>query len=62
MVHIRDLVEETCQKLDLYNITAAGRELDKITFEEFVKLQNQGPSALASATVWTRAMLGKALL
>jgi monoamine oxidase len=53
------MVEETCQKLDLYQITPAGHDLDKLTFEEFVITQEKGPSALASATVWTRAMLGE---
>ena len=59
MVHVRDLVDEMCQQLDLYKITAAGEELDKLTLEEFVKAQGKGDSALAAATVWTRAMLGK---
>lgn len=62
MAQMRDLVEEICQKLDLYTITAAGHDLDKLTFEEFVKAQGKGDSALASATVWTRAMLGELLL
>lgn len=59
MIHIREMVENMCQKLDLYNITPAGYDLDKITFEEFIKAEGKGPSAVASATVWTRAMLGK---
>lgn len=59
MIHIREVVEDLCQNLDLYQITPAGDALDKLTFEEFVKAEGKGPSALASATVWTRAMLGE---
>jgi monoamine oxidase len=58
MIRFRDFVEDTCQQLDLYKITTAGQELDKVTFEEFIKAQSKGDSELATATVWTRAMLG----
>ncbi|RDL32481.1 Amine oxidase [Venustampulla echinocandica] len=58
MVYVRDLVEETCQQLDLYKITPAGKDLDKLTLEEFVKAQEKGESAFATVTIWTRVMLG----
>jgi len=58
MVYVRDLVEDICQKLDLYKITDIGHDLDELTFEDFIKSQKKGDSALAAATVWTRAFLG----
>lgn len=59
MVYIRDLVDEVGKSLDVNKMTSTGHDLDQITFEEFVKYQGKGESALAAATVWTRAMLGK---
>jgi monoamine oxidase len=59
MVYVRELAEEACQKLDLYQTTATGYDLDKLTFEEYIKSQGKGDSAFASARVWTRAMLGR---
>lgn len=61
MVQIRDLVEDLCQKLDLYKLTPAAHDLDKLNFEEFIKSRGGEKSAMASATVWTRAMLGELL-
>lgn len=59
MVHFRDLVEEMCQQLDLYEMTAMAHDLDKMTFEELIVSKGKGPTALAAAKVWTRAMLGE---
>ncbi|KAH8646400.1 putative mao-B [Tricladium varicosporioides] len=58
MAQIRDLVEDLCQKLDLYKLTPEARDFDKLNFEEFVKSRGGEKSAMAAATVWTRAMLG----
>ena len=58
MVYIRDLTEKICQSIDLHHPVAPGGDLDKYTLEEWVKQQDLGETALASVTVWTRAMLG----
>ncbi|EED17440.1 mao-B, putative [Talaromyces stipitatus ATCC 10500] len=58
MVGIRDKTEAACQKLDIHDPVRTGAELDKLTFHDWVKSQGGGKTALASATVWTRAMLG----
>jgi len=58
MVRIRDLVETFCQELDIYNPVASSRNLDKLSFEEFINSEGAGKSALAAMTVATRAMLG----
>jgi len=59
MVYIRDLVDEVGKNLDVYKMTSTGHDLDQTTFEEFVTSKGKGNSALAAATVWTRAMLGE---
>jgi monoamine oxidase len=58
MVRIRDLAEKTCQSIDIHHPVATGGDLDSYTLEEWVKQQGLGKTALASVTVWTRAMLG----
>lgn len=58
MIEIRDKAEETCQSIDIHDPVRTHGHLDKMTFEDWVKSQGGGETALASATVWTRAMLG----
>lgn len=58
MIEIRDLFEKTCQKIDIHNPTASNESLDKCTLEEWIKQQGAGETAMASVTIWTRAMLG----
>jgi monoamine oxidase len=58
MVAIRELTEKVCQTLDIYDPVRTGGHLDHLSFEDWVKSEGGGKTALASATVWTRAMLG----
>ena len=58
MVSIRDKTERTCQEIDIHDSARTGSHLDKMTFEEWVRSEGGGETALASVRVWTRAMLG----
>ncbi|CAK7234677.1 hypothetical protein SCUCBS95973_009017 [Sporothrix curviconia] len=58
MVKIRDATEAACQLLDIRDPVRTGGHLDSQTLEEWIRSVGGGPTALASATVWTRAMLG----
>lgn len=50
------MVEADCQKLDAWQ--PQGRDLDMLTFEAYLVSRGADKHALATATVWTRAMLG----
>lgn len=56
LVDIRDIVERECQQLDALN--PEGKNLDMLTFEAYLISRGADKNALATATVWTRAMLG----
>ena len=62
MVRIRDLVEETCQKLDITDPIGSpkslGKDMDAMTLEQWIRSEGGGQYSLDTATVWTRAMLG----
>ncbi|CAK7202873.1 hypothetical protein SEUCBS139899_005600 [Sporothrix eucalyptigena] len=58
MVRLRDAAEAACQALDIHDPVRTGGHLDSLTFEEWIRSVGGGVTALASATVWTRAMLG----
>lgn len=63
VVRIRDLFEETCQKIDINNTVASGqqlrKDLDNITFEEWVRsLGVLHEDAVNALKIGTRAMLG----
>ncbi|KAL1867531.1 hypothetical protein VTK73DRAFT_4134 [Phialemonium thermophilum] len=58
LVAIRDKAESVCQTLDIYDPVRTGGHLDKITLEEWIKTEGGGETGLASAAIWTRAMLG----
>lgn len=63
VIRIRDIFEETCQKIDINNPVASGqqlrKDLDSLTFEEWVRsLDILHQDALNALTVGTRAMLG----
>lgn len=58
MVGLRDLTEKICQTLDIHDPVKNAAHLDKMTFEEWILENGGGKTGLASATVWTRAMLG----
>lgn len=53
MIRIRNLVENLSQASG-----AVQRKHDNVTFEQWIKNHRGGPTALATATIWTRAMLG----
>ncbi|CAK7231359.1 hypothetical protein SBRCBS47491_007904 [Sporothrix bragantina] len=58
MVKLRDAAEAACQLLDIRDPVRTGGHLDTQTLEEWIRSVGGGPTGLASATVWTRAMLG----
>ncbi|KIH93251.1 monoamine oxidase [Sporothrix brasiliensis 5110] len=58
MVALRDATEKMCQALDIRDPVRTGGHLDSMTFEQWITSVGGGATALASATVWTRAMLG----
>jgi monoamine oxidase len=62
VIRIRTLFEETCQKIDIMNVVSSGqlirKDLDNITFEQWLHDNNAGEHALNSFKVGTRAMLG----
>ncbi|KAK8108376.1 flavin-containing amine oxidase [Apiospora sp. TS-2023a] len=56
VARIRDMCEADCQALDTF--APQDTALDTMTFEAYLKSRDASPTALATATVWTRAMLG----
>ncbi len=59
MIILRNKAEETCQALDIRSPAHAGSHLDSMTFEDWVRsVTGSSESAMASARIWTRAMLG----
>ena len=58
MIDIRNKAEAACQQLDIHDPVRTSGHLDRMTFEDWVRHEGGGESARASATVWTRAMLG----
>lgn len=57
---IRDTVEAECQTLSVTSTSdARSAELDSITFEEYLRQLGANEKALATGTIWTRAMLGQ---
>lgn len=63
VIRIRDIFEETCQKIDINNPVASGqqlrKDLDNITFEEWIRsLGVLHEDVVNALTIGTRAMLG----
>lgn len=58
MLRIRQLFEDTCQTIDIYDVAANDTHLDTMTLQQWVTSHSKSLTALASASVWTRAMLG----
>ncbi|CAL5871359.1 uncharacterized protein PFLUO_LOCUS5609 [Penicillium psychrofluorescens] len=58
MVFIRDLADEVSRSLNLYGVGKNENAPDHLTFEQWLHEKGAAPTAIASATVWTRAMLG----
>lgn len=56
IVKVRDDFENLCQTIDIRN--PWGEKHDDVTLEEIIKKQNLEPLALATVSIWTRAMLG----
>jgi monoamine oxidase len=57
LIEIRDsVVEADCQTLDAWQ--PQDKDLDALTFEAYLISRGADKTALATATVWTRAMLG----
>lgn len=57
MADVRDAVEADCQEVDVWEPKDAS--LDSLTFAGYLRAKGVGSAAMASATVWTRAMLGQ---
>lgn len=55
-MRIRDGFEELCHTIDIRNPWDA--EHDDVTLEEFIKQHGAGEKAMATLSIWTRAMLG----
>ncbi|KAF2170006.1 hypothetical protein M409DRAFT_64393 [Zasmidium cellare ATCC 36951] len=62
ILRIRDIFEQTCQKIDISDPVAQDQKLrtklDSITFEQWLKSLGAGRGALNALSVGTRAMLG----
>ncbi|EOD48091.1 Flavin-containing amine [Neofusicoccum parvum] len=56
LAEIRDMVEAHCQKVDTFS--PKDTDLDSLTFEAYLRRNGASEVAVATATVWTRAMLG----
>ncbi len=56
MVEIRSLLERLCHQVDLRN--PHNKDWDAVTLEEFIKQNGGGPTALGTAQLWTRGLLG----
>ncbi|RAH81528.1 putative flavin-containing amine oxidase [Aspergillus japonicus CBS 114.51] len=54
---IRDLCEADCQALDAWR--PRDPALDRVTFEAYLRARGASEVAVATARVWTRAMLGQ---
>lgn len=58
MIRVRQLFEDTCQQVDIRNADANDAKLDSMSLHQWIESQSKSKTALASASVWTRAMLG----
>ncbi|KAL4814640.1 hypothetical protein BDW67DRAFT_186439 [Aspergillus spinulosporus] len=57
VARIRDMVEADCHTLN--SACPRNTEWDSVTFEAYLRSRGAGKEALATAAVWTRAMLGQ---
>lgn len=57
VAEIRDMVEAHCQAVDIFN--PQDSSLDSLTFEAYLLSRGADKTALTTATLWTRAMLGQ---
>ncbi|RMD40398.1 hypothetical protein DV735_g4716, partial [Chaetothyriales sp. CBS 134920] len=56
VARIRDACEADCQSLSILH--PEDTQLDAMNFEAYLRTKNASPTSIATATVWTRAMLG----
>ncbi|KAE9570548.1 hypothetical protein CGMCC3_g13278 [Colletotrichum fructicola] len=54
---VRDMVEADCQAVDTWKPT--NTSLDSVTFDAYLRSRGASETAIATANVWTRAMLGQ---
>lgn len=57
LAEIRDMCEADCQALDTWR--PRDTSLDSVIFEAYLRSRGASEAAVATATVWTRAMLGQ---
>ncbi|KPM35396.1 hypothetical protein AK830_g11178 [Neonectria ditissima] len=57
LADIRDMVEADCQAVDTWQ--PKDTSIDSLTFEAYLRSRGASDLAVATATVWTRAMLGQ---
>ncbi|KAH7324912.1 hypothetical protein B0I35DRAFT_348051 [Stachybotrys elegans] len=57
IARIRDMCEADCQALSAWQ--PRDKSLDSMTFEAYLRSRGASPTSIATATVWTRAMLGQ---
>jgi monoamine oxidase len=57
VARIRDMCEADCQALDAWK--PSDKKLDSLTFEAYLRSSGASETAVATATIWTRAMLGQ---
>jgi monoamine oxidase len=65
MVRIRDLFESLCQKVDIHDLNPmsslevlGGVNYDQMNMTGFVEFHKGSETAMATVSIWTRAMLG----
>ena len=54
----RNVVEETCQTVDIERPWVSSKHLDLLTFEQFARQSGGLPKTIEYANLWVRAMLG----
>ncbi|KAG2170966.1 hypothetical protein JADG_010705 [Aureobasidium aubasidani] len=57
VARVRDMCEADCQLLDVFDPN--DKDLDSMSFEDYLKSRGATATALSTGTVWTRAMLGQ---
>lgn len=58
MTEIAQKTDKTCQTIDIHDPVRTGGHLDQMSFEGWLKSQGAEKTAMATAAIWTRAMLG----
>lgn len=58
MLALRQSFEDSCQQIDIRNYQQRDEDYDQMSLRSWVESNSTTKTALASASVWTRAMLG----